>query len=537
MNRSRRRQDAVADMPGSEDAPTPSVVRSWLVQTAQGSAAPRVEGLAAVLDKLRIGSLPAESRFVSIELCREELTTARRELEGSLDGLSLPLHPDKEKLSRRWAEIYWLLSACYLRVASDIVSADDGRGDARQLLRSRYWGIASLAEHLFINYKRYAKPRQGVWLDIHRLYNIAQSEGVHDAPVFPGSNPVQTVEHIYKRVLLLGLSGPYRHSLQGLTQIHEHLDAWAPLAFFASTVTDPGRGVFIVDPALDRPAMPALSRSRIRPEFNERWLVTRELVDALKRQYRKAEKEAVPRIRQESMTEELDSLELVRRLIVSWGLHPIRSTTRTRTRKRCEVITGVNSVCVALHALRSGTDGTPTVFISKFKEWLDARGVEARPEDLAWHWEIVDESERGLRFIVDDSKSGITSVGELIAFRARPSGPWRPGHIHWAQTDDQGRLSLGIRRIEAQAEPVLIGRLSEGLPASARNPGLLLVRESDNRRTVSLLCDKSLYLPTSTYRVYQSHAADGHLMEPTSVLLHPFIRVVRSRQGAYHQPP
>jgi hypothetical protein len=282
--------------------------------------------------------------------------------------------------------------------------------------------------------------------------------------------------------------------------------------------------VFIVDPALDRPATPALAHSRIRPAFNEKWLVTREMVDRLKMQHEKAAKQAANRMDQpESAHGELESLELLRRVIVSWGLHPVRNKPRTRTYRSCDVVTGLKSVCVALNhfkPLRAEPKGGTTSFLHMLKGTFDERTADS-VEGIVKQWAIADESERGLRMMAgEDQLEGGMSVGELIAFRADGATGWSMGYVHWAQTDHDNRLSLGIRMLEAGAEPVLIGRLQAGRPPdAARSPALLLIRENDTGRAVSLLCDRNLYLPMGTYLVHRPRAGHDRVMEATNVRL------------------
>jgi hypothetical protein len=184
----------------------------------------------------------------------------------------------------------------------------------------------------------------------------------------------------------------------------------------------------------------------------------------------------------------------------------------------------LKSVCVALNQfrpLRVELAGAEPSFLQVLKGAGGERTGSDSLEGIVRHWEIADESERGLRMTVGgDQFAGGMSVGELIAVRAGRSGEWRIGYVHWAQTDHDNKLSLGLRMLRAGAEPVLIGRLgADRPPDAARSPALLLVSESADRRTLSLLCDKSLYLPMGTYLVHRPHARDERVMEATSVLL------------------
>lgn len=508
-------------------SPKPSVVRSWLAEAAQEKPEDRTDPVKRVLDAVRRSTLAPELRFRSAEICREEVGRLRRDLDLLLAGLSLPLHPDKERLSRECADTYWLLAQCYMRVATELsASRKPIRSDATYLPRSCYWGIVSLGEHLVINYERYARVRQGTWLNIHRLYNIAHAEGIYETAVSPEPGAVETVEHVYKRLLLLGLSDPYRYPFRGLARIIKNLADWASLASLTTSAENTGRCLFTVDPALDRPAMPALPRSRIRPQFNERWLNTRQLVDKLKQEHEKAVKEVALAGHHQSSTvaAELDSLELLRRLIVRWGLHPIRNSTRQATYKSCEVVVGLKQICTALNGFKSlevAKRGSRTTFMNMIKGTFSDAPEAIEPGRITNQWEIADQSERGLRIMARDDKGiGRVSVGELIAFRDWSAGYWSLGHVHWAQTDHENRLSLGIRRIAVGAEPVLLARLEPGRPPDhAGDPALLLVDEAQDSRPVSLLCAKGLYFPTGTYLIHHIGQGAERVMEATNVML------------------
>jgi hypothetical protein len=504
----------------------PDSVQTWLSALADEEPSERTDRLTQLLEKLRAGPLSPEERYRAVENCRRETTRLKRELDRSLAGLTLPLPVEKEQFSRKCAETHRLLAECYKNLA--IGAAEDPvRMNAACLMECCYWGIASLGEYLLINYERYLKVRQGIWQEVHQFYGIARSEGMHDIPLDEHARPRQTVEHIYKRVLLLGLSNPFRHPFRGQTQAYARLDRWATLTELATTPPNSRRCLFTVDPSLDRPALPVLSHKRARPHFNEFWLNTLQLVSYLKRRHDKAIDQAVRQLGDPgNVTEELDSIEMLRRMIVNWGIHPIRSDSRTRTYKTCDVVVGLKAVCLALNSFEplAGQErmGPSAALTNMLRGRFDPESVtRTDAPEISTQWEIADESRRGLRMVCGDCTTPPNiSIGEVVAVRTQRSPQWSVGIVNWAQTSEDNRLSMGLEVIPVPAQPVSIFRLqTDGPPARTRNEALLLIHEAENKRTVSLLCHKSVYYPTAIYLLRIPKGQGERVVEATNVRL------------------
>jgi len=412
-----------------------------------------------------------------------------------------------------------------------VSGGDHHLGDATYLLGGCYQGIANLGEYLLVEYERYARARKGVWLDIHRFYRLAVSADLHNNEIEPrGDQPSQTVEHVYKKVLLLGLSDPFHHPPRRPFQIYSRLDNWARLAWLTTMPPASGRCSFTVNPEVDRPAMPTPEKATIRPQLNEQYLVTRGLVDMLKTQHRRAVKMAMKRVEHaEGATKELESIELLRRLVVNWGLHPIRHTARTQTCKGCDMVVGIKSVCTALNGFKPLT-GRKTGTSGKWVKVM--KRVIARPpsdfSDFAWSvntWNIEDENEQGWRLgAAANTVASRVRVGELVALRI--GYDWQIGCVRWAQNNDGNRLCLGIRKILGSARPAFAYRLpNDEPPARNLEPALLLADRINDGYRYSLLCDKRLYRPMGSYLVQPVGEKDRSVFESTDVRLstHSFV--------------
>lgn len=491
-----------------------------------------LKSTAAELAQLRDVPTRDPHWFRAVDRCRKAALELKRDLDRSLAGLSLPLSAHTQELARQCADIHWQLSQCYTKAALQLAETPGREASASAaLLRACYWGIASLGEYLLIKYERYSRIQPGTWQQVHELYSLAVSEGLHQAPLSEvhetGDSDTlarQTVEHAYKRVLLLGLSDPYHQPFRGPTEVYRKLDRWAALAVLTTQSALTDRCRFIVESNVDRPASPALSRSVLRPAFDEKWLETRALVDQLKLEHGKAINTAAKQAdRPGAMAAGMESADLIRRLVVHWGLHPIRRTTRTNAYQPCEVVVGLKPVCTALNDFRPLQDHlrgseTASELLQMLRGTFGVRLHAAGDTPVVHHWEIADESDRGCRLVAHKAgPGGRIAIGEVAAVRI--DGQWRVGSVHWAQTDDEGALSIGLKKFVMPSETAIIARMGiDGAPG-APGPALLFIDESLDKPAVSLLCPRGQYAPGATYLVHRTRDGREFIVDATNVLM------------------
>lgn len=483
-----------------------------------------VEHLVATLQKLDVDPAPDAHWFRAAAACREATLKWKRDLEHSLSGMRLPLHADKQAAAKHCAECCRLLSDGYKKVAEKL----DGMGsrnhrDNKFLLQACYLGLVNLADYFLIHYEHYFRFSDGEWVDAHRLYDIARSAGLHARPLDKRRSRKETVEHAYKRLVLLALSDPFHHPFGTAGMVYERLDRWADLA---SLLTYPPRSphcVFMIDSTLDRPAIPVLSRTRISSQRNEKWLNTKALVGHIKHKYDKLDRAVAADLTPpEIMPRRLDSMDLLRRLVLYWAaLHPIRASTRKSSHARCEVLIGLKSVCMALNGFQPITTtgyGDETLEMLRGSYGYQLQRVAKAP--LASHWHITDESTDGFRLVARDSENtGHLAVGELIAIRMSDADPWRIGSVQWARADDDMTLSLGIKRIDMPSRPALVVSMdAEGPMGNTQSAGLLLTGSTSCEPGLSLISSSSIFSPGGRYLVHSIKDGEAYHLEASNLL-------------------
>lgn len=514
--------DALAEHPPG--AGTAATLRARLGGFDDADTAGRAERLLEVLAEVRHSRLSIAKRYQVLRLCLSFASPLRTRLGEQAVASSLPPPWEQIRVARRCAGAYRLMADCFRSIAQDIAAQDAGPlTEANRLSHACYWGINCLGEYLIIRCERYLKAGTGVWRDIHKLYDLAASEGVEQLPLGRKPKQLRTVESVYKKVLLLGLSDPFQHPFHSVGRLYEKLDDWASLTYLASASRPSTRCLFVVDPRLDRPASPALSQAGLRPEFNQRWLVTKDLVTRLKQEYDTVISHSVEHFqRRGSSVDELSSIDFLRRMIVRWGIHPVRSGTRRKTARSCDLVAGLRSVCLALNDFRplnlDGVESATRLSRMITGTFDDDRDDRTDDSPIQGAWEVEDESENGVKLVCRLSGRRGVEVDDLVAVRTGPARDWSVGTVHWAQADDSGDFALGVRLIRYSVRPVVIDPL-QAEPDVSRSEGLLCVDNSGDGVSWFLICPPSEYYPAGAYLVRQPGGRGELAVEATNMVL------------------
>ncbi|HSH42705.1 MAG TPA: hypothetical protein VK973_11340, partial [Arenicellales bacterium] len=226
--------------------------------------------------------------------------------------------------------------------------------------------------------------------------------------------------------------------------------------------------------------------------------------------------------RDESSADDLGSIDFLRRMIVRWGIHPIRAGRRRKTFKSCDLVVGLKPACLALNGFRpleAVDPGAVSGLRRMIKGTYGLPDAEAADDShVRGGWEIEDESDDGVKLVCRDRPSSGSGVGvdDLVAVRTGQAGPWQVGTVHWAQTDESGSVSMGVRLIRQTMRPVLIDRLHADR-GRVRSEALLLVSKSGDNMTRSLICPATAYVPAATYVVRMADGRGDFVVEATNM--------------------
>ncbi|OQX48854.1 MAG: hypothetical protein C3L25_00495 [Candidatus Sedimenticola endophacoides] len=111
---------------------------------------------------------------------------------------------------------------------------------------------------LLHGFQTYQHAPHGLWREIHGTYAAVVKGGGHDIALDkdrpPGLVAGTTAHHLYKKLLLLAISGPYRMQYGELARVKKVLDGWVSRVLLVPlSQMEQSKGLFVVDTQADEP--------------------------------------------------------------------------------------------------------------------------------------------------------------------------------------------------------------------------------------------------------------------------------------------
>lgn len=430
-----------------------------------------------------------------------------------------------------------------------------------QLDLALHRAINGLAYMLMRGYQLYTPVPNGVWLELHTLFAIAQlmersNQLIADSRL--EFVPATTITQSYLRPLLMACARPNQLRQQEVQQTFEALELWAPFAYLKSGIQE--NQLFAVDPLDD---LQPVYKDRLHPKdptavFS---LDLEELVSGLKRQLElKDEDNAIVRIPSSMPT------QLIEHLCACWSVMRQRAFERRLTQGELQVTVGLSN----LHYHCAG-EVEFNDFLAHLAEKIDFPGKPVAAESDPWanasstgtfgalptvdfseDWDAEEEEEIQIApvhqiRIIDTSPGGYClnwnvqaeeklRAGDLLGVREPGRIKWVIAAVRWIRQSG-GLTQLGVQVIAPQAQATalsMVQRTGDNTPfmralriqalKSVNQPSTLLtdslpfveyckVRARDGEGQVRLQLTKRLFATGSfsqfTYRIIDAGKNDG----------------------------
>ena len=491
-------------------------LRAWL--DALPHANPRKTGqeLLIALQQVNRAVAPATQRFHFLEQCRPLITDITDTLHKHYAAASIPLE-DKHRATAElvhslFAEMAYGYKAVLLATANAPLS-DTNRN---MLLAAALCAMHHLAKLLVDSYALYAPEPASLWLELHQIFRYADYEDLssRDYPLVGQAGDVRSIDHTYRRIIMLALANPY-HLMQGEAQlVFRELDKWAvhcrilPLSAGVSP-----SGQLYLDLDSDTPPAYAPTSGKALYPIDGRILDISGILAALERR----NKELLAAAKSESGQLTLAGRKqrnMYKRLADAWGIRVERLSERKPRSTPVEIAIGISA---AHHFASHGAEFAPesneielrhgkgrgkgqelSLFSENDAPWVHedqaqrlATGIvqprtsqfatdPAKDKDI-WvkiystqaHFEnkkdhstptfdstachLQDESRGGMAISCQKGHRVRLMVGEVIAFKSEhaPSpDDWSIGVVRWLRTTTQEKLELGIGLLADDTLPV-----------------------------------------------------------------------------------
>jgi hypothetical protein len=476
----------------------PKQVKAWIESLPLAQSMDSTRKMCVHLAQLNRAKLDQDTRLAILEAYRAPAATALEELDAVYSKATLPLTPKAREALMLARDLTTELAMGYkitlVDKGSGLLSAfSSKKGLPSQILRALEYKFALLRA----SYKSYTPVPQGVWRDMHQLYLHAEQEKVEREVV--DAEAKSTVFDQYCEALLLSLCDPYRLVQGELDKIVAQARAWRGLVTLQQSrpPTRPG-GHFLVPCDLDRTPKPIISPNEETGGPNWRLLDANPIVDKLRAKKQAAETGNASATMMKALGPE--GLALLARLITLWGDPPKRAYRRNPGDSTV-------AICVGIKAVGHFVSFEPRMNAAQEADALK-RGITmplmALPTDDAsqpipvFEWEVVNESQGGLKVRRMGATQQPIAVGEVVGVKLRDRSRWTIAAVRWITVFDEGGMEFGIQFLGSMARPVWVQSTITSAPQA--KAGLLLAY-ADSGEIDSLLTQPNTYSDLREFEV------------------------------------
>lgn len=405
----------------------------------------------------------AAQRLEVLETLRELIYFTQGEQVKKLANKPLPLTPVERGMFAIVAQLWQELLIGYQRC---IESAVKGRLEGQTALVCQR-ALDCIASSMFDHCRAYHAIPDESWLNLHRIYGLAEDAGVMANSV---ADPVKKLNvccaEVYVRALLLMLANPNEQQQKALSQIHGWLQRWSQFVpVRRSLPEDKGLPPLMLDASAAAGAYREFDAGGRSPSH---WLDMGELARALKKlvvRLRKGEAPASLGLGEDSAMPGVEQL-----LIFLFRIWCEGKNERAQGRRSISTKAQVCCSMASIHYHISGKvfrQPGHAIELSR-RERLEIatfghaskRHEEAHIESGAYpieDWLLHEESLSGLRLYRPAAASGARfALTQLLAVRPGDAKNFFIGVVRWLRTENDEGLHLGARIIPGVPRAVAV---------------------------------------------------------------------------------
>lgn len=466
---------------------TPRDLKRWLDGLPKANIGETARQLYQGLVELNQLVTPSTNRLQLLELLRPEVHFVCQHLERHFLNQAIVLDDRPRKVANLCQALQNHLALGYKLIISRVVQRFT-RERAQLLTIALQRASHSLCGPLVRSNQLYCPVPEGLWLELHQIYQIARSHDLHRLVVRdPLARHTQglSVEQTYLIALLLGCARCNQMRQQSIARLADMLETWCTLARLQSP--DTPTSLFLVAPQVDGPPR-YRSLFQNEPRDNLLGMNPEPLVDAIK-EYLLLAPEDRPKARLQ--VPEGFSLDLLQHLSSAWGDISERTFQRNPGQGTLTLCIGMSALHYFLAGRRPFADvlkqeaqpvqfkpvtGGPDVWSKAFDaqpqtQWeagLPLEEIEYKVEKPGtatvssasqeenhptYELPIVNHSPGGYCLAWPKEVPGQLQAGELLGVQDTPGQDWSVAVVRWIRQVRGGGTQMGIELIAPQAQP------------------------------------------------------------------------------------
>ncbi|MBA6419713.1 MULTISPECIES: molecular chaperone [Pseudomonas] len=460
-------------------------ISQWLANLPKANIGETARQLYQGLIELNQLELAADRRLAILELIRPEVHYVCTALSKYYLGQSIVLEDKPRKVANLSQSLQNHLANGYKIVVAQERSIKS-RDHASQMTLALQRSIRSLCGPLLRAFQLYCPVADGVWLELHQLYQLARRRKLHLTAV-PDKESASTkplsIEQSYIIALLMGSARPNQMRQSAMGKLFSTLEDWSRTARIVQP-TD-AKALFIINPDMD---CPARYKSLIRDENldNSLGLDTSELVNSIKDYMLQGND-----YRGDLRIPDNMGVELLQHVSQSWGDLAERTFNRIPSGGQLKVSIGMSATHyrIAGKAFTRFVDAEEDMETNPFSDAAQrekqtgwATAFDGGSQSVDWHGAGVeqidyngtgsgiDEDEEAENYpihtlpIVNHSPGGFCltwpkevpkqlQAGELLGIQETNDKDWTLAVVRWIRQVRGGGTQMGIELVAPHCTP------------------------------------------------------------------------------------
>ena len=492
----------------------PRKVEQWIDALPKANLGETARQVYKALIETNQLELTHQDRTRFLESVREVVQYITDSMRKHFIGVTYPLPEKNQKIAAATREIYIAMTTGYKIAIEDTLSSNFLFQDKKQLTMLLHRAITYTGRTLLTSYQVYAPYPQKMWAELHKLYSYAESHKLNRAVIADYQHMYvnkSSVKAEYLRNLLLWLTSPYRLRQGEVTKVYNTLERWVQYCEIIKPTNpdDPqADGEFGINLGKDLPPCPIAQNSFHCPPANCRVLQTSKLAERIRHDIQQSEDVVTTTLTGIDMGRPDLSHDLLRRLLIAWGIETKRGFPRTTKQEDVQVAVGLSAIHQYLShhhqqeqrshkdpfahraefessIVKNLSDESPDVWNMVFPSGEDVdltkivteeltlageqhprsfspplfspEGQQKQPDVGLASWLIVNESASGYCLEYAEGNGTKAQVGELIGIRRqinKQSWKWGIGVIRWMKFNNQNEMQLGIEMLNPDAAAI-----------------------------------------------------------------------------------
>ena len=509
----------------------PRKVAVWIDALPRANLGETAKQIYTVLHETNQLILPYQDRIRFLETLREPVDYVTRSMRKHFIGISLPLPDKSQKIAAITKELYCSMSAGYKIALENMLAKNLIIFDKKPLIMLSHRCISYTGLNFLTAYQSYSPFQEKYWDELHKLYIFAEKRKILKHKVRDELHSYVEKTSIateYARILLLSLASPYhlRHGEAG--KVYGALERWLNRPIIRPlNPEDKDRNKF-VDNLAESHAPSALSLAIAKGNVDShslRIIETSEIAEQVEFELKNNADVGASTITNIDISRPDLSHDLLRRLLIAWGMASKRHFPRAHKNEQIKVTIGLSAAHQFITQKAQALDDGQ--YTNKFKHRAHFESTEIKlnkkdssttsedvwgliypseltgleplveqelslqdglhiepPDDNVYseekqyqadNWLIVNESAKGLMINNSDELKNKAQVGELVSVRRNITGRaerWSIGVIRWLKFNHDKSLQMGIETLNPNG--AAIGIRSASTPNAPLQRALML---------------------------------------------------------------